>query len=358
MTANALTDQAGTLLAVGRYDDAKALLAQHLADHPDDLDAWDILACSHANLKEFPEAERAFNEVLRLDPEHCGAYTQLSKVLWPQDRLPEATAAAREAVRLQPGRWWTHSALSLVLSVHPPHPPAPYYEAFEAAQEAVRLGPDQPGAYKVLCLAAHRIGRHDVVEQALPQWLRLDPQDDMALAWASHSQGSAPGVKPAKAADIYAAALAATPNSEQDLRLWLDRAVYHMLRGTRWLALICLAIAGLTVDVLPTARDTRLELPVPPAARLWACVLMTAVWGFGTWWRYRKLSTGVQRNLWSLARRGVWARIVLGQAFIATLCALLIALVPWTDRTVPQILLGAGLLTTFCTLWFDKKKAA
>jgi hypothetical protein len=37
-------------------------------------------------------------------------------------------------------------------------------------------------------------------------------------------------------------------------------------------------------------------------------------------------------------------------------CALLITQIPWTERTVPQVLFWAGLLATVATMWFDRGK--
>jgi hypothetical protein len=47
---------------------------------------------------------------------------------------------------------------------------------------------------------------------------------------------------------------------------------------------------------------------------------------------------------------------VLAQAAWAMLCALVISQVPWTERTLPQILFWAGLVPTLATIWFDRRK--
>ncbi|MEU1158410.1 hypothetical protein ABZ369_36180, partial [Streptomyces sp. NPDC005918] len=61
-------------------------------------------------------------------------------------------------------------------------------------------------------------------------------------------------------------------------------------------------------------------------------------------------------NVRSLLRRGRWARVVVAQAIWAMLCALLIAELPWTDLSIPQLLFWAGLIPTAATIWFDRKK--
>ncbi|HEX5595560.1 MAG TPA: hypothetical protein VFX61_05990, partial [Micromonosporaceae bacterium] len=135
------------------------------------------------------------------------------------------------------------------------------------------------------------------------------------------------------------------------------RATYRLLRGTRWLALICLAAAGATVDLFPVDGEPGRDLPVPLGNRLWTLAIMAAVWGFGAWRRYRRLRTGVQLNVRSLVRQHRWAQIVLAQAGVAMLCALLISQVPWTDRALPQVLFWVGLVPTLATVWFDRNRS-
>ncbi|MEV5318702.1 hypothetical protein AB0K92_13795 [Streptomyces sp. NPDC052687] len=38
------------------------------------------------------------------------------------------------------------------------------------------------------------------------------------------------------------------------------------------------------------------------------------------------------------------------------LCVLLVVEVPWTGRTVPQVLFWAGRLPALATMWFDRRK--
>ncbi|MFM9557912.1 hypothetical protein ACKI19_37265 [Streptomyces caniscabiei] len=83
---------------------------------------------------------------------------------------------------------------------------------------------------------------------------------------------------------------------------------------------------------------------------------MAAIWALGALLRYRRLRNGIRINLRSLIRRRRWPRIVLAQAAWAMLCALLIAQLPWSDRTVPQILFWTGLLPTAATILFDRKR--
>ncbi|MEU6666644.1 hypothetical protein [Streptomyces sp. NPDC046727] len=163
--------------------------------------------------------------------------------------------------------------------------------------------------------------------------LRLDPNHPQALAQRTERAAAAPGVKAAEAATLYADALAAAPDSER-MRQGLDDASYRLLRGVRWLALLCVALAGAMLDLFATDGPTQRSLPVPVDQRLWTLVPFAALWAVGALLRYRWLPKGVQYNL----------------------RALLLTQVPWTGRTVPQLVFWAGLAPTAATIWFDRRK--
>lgn len=356
MSVNSLVARAGALQAAERYEESKAVLAPHLAEEPDDEWAWQLLAVAHEKLGEYELAERAATEMLRITPVHVGALILLSRVLLRLGRQSEAREAAEEAIRRAPDKWPAHFALSEVLVAHATAPPADHERAYEAAHEAVRLAPHEPDAHQALCFTAVRTQRQDVAKQALVEWLRLDPSNKTAQAMYTDAMATGPDVSAARAADMYSAGLAGAPQSPM-LHSGLDHATYRLLRGTRWLALVCLAAAGTMIDLFATSKDPVLrELPLPLGNRIWMLTIMAAIWGFGALLRYRRLRTGVQLNIRSLVRRGPWARIVLAQAACTMLCALLISQIPWTDRSVPEVLFWAGLVAPLSTMAYDRKK--
>jgi hypothetical protein len=207
----------------------------------------------------------------------------------------------------------------------------------------------------VAWLIADMAGNRTVADQLDEAILRLDPQHEQALARRTKKAATAPGVKAGEAATLYADALAAAPDSAP-MRSGLDDASYRLLRGIRWLALLCVALAGVGVDLFATEGETQRELPLPLGQRLWDLVPMAVVWTLGALLRYRRLRAGVRVNLRSLLRRRTWPRVALAQAAWAMVCALLIIQIPWTERTVPQMLFWAGLLPTVATMWFDRGK--
>ncbi|UQA93724.1 tetratricopeptide repeat protein [Streptomyces halobius] len=369
---NSAVEQAQALIDFERHDQARALLSQHLADDPGDIRAWVMIGYCHLNTQQSQQALDAADEALELAPEDSGALILRALVLRYTDGRgwPEAEPVLREVVRVEPHHWYGYAMLADAVwrsSVHRyareagtndlrHHDLAPVLrEAADLAMEALRLGTEEVYAHEVAQKIAGLSRNSTLADQLDQAILRLDPTHPEALARQTRKAANAPGVKAARAADLYATGLAAAPDSAE-MQRGLDQATYRMLRGVRWLALLCVAFAGAGMDLFDVEGKVQRELPLPLGQRLWYLVVATAIWLVGALLRYRRRRAGVQLNVRSLIRRRQWPRIVLAQAAWAMLCALLVAEVPWTDRLLPQVLFWAGLAPTFATIWFDRKK--
>ncbi|WP_405897939.1 tetratricopeptide repeat protein [Streptomyces sp. NBC_00727] len=363
-------ERADLLTGLKRYEEARELLARRLAEDPEDIRAWIELARTHLGDKENgAEALAATERALALNPEHIGALLTHTSALRIGGRFPETEGVLREVIRLAPDYWFGYARLADWLwrlrmlssgksnggQIQREDMTAGLREADLIAQEAIRLGPEEVYAYEVAWLIADMSGDHAAAARMDEAILRLDPQHERALARRTRKAATAPGVKAAEAATLYADALASTPDSTP-MRQGLDAASYRLLRGLRWLALLCLALAAAGIDLFQTDGETQRELPLVLGQRLWDLVPMAVIWGLGALLRYRRLRAGVRVNLLSLIRRLAWARVVLGQAAWAMLCALLITQVPWTERTVPIVLFWAGLVPSLATMWFDRPR--
>ncbi|NUK59625.1 tetratricopeptide repeat protein [Streptomyces lunaelactis] len=372
-TLHPTIEQAQGLIELERYDQARALLGQRLAEDPGDVRAWVKVGYCHLNTQRPQHALEAAGQALELAPEDYGALILRAEALIrvPSRSWREAEPVLREAVRIDPHHWygcamladavWRMSVVRYAKATGTQelqhHDVARLSgESADLAVEAIRLGPEEVYPLEVARSIAGFSGRSAVADQLDRAILRLDPTHVDALARQTGKAADAPGVKAVQAADLYAAGLAAAPDSDS-MQRGLDQATYRMLRGMRWLALLCLGLAGVMTDLFAVEGEVQRELPLSLGQRLWYLVPVTAIWIVGALLRYRRRRTGVRLNVQSLMRRGRWARLVVAQAAWSMLCALLIAQVPWTDRLLPQVLFWAGLTPTFATIWFDRKKA-
>ncbi|MFJ3584985.1 tetratricopeptide repeat protein [Streptomyces sp. NPDC090127] len=349
-TTHPHVERAEALYGMERYEEGLALVDRRLAEAPDDHEAWTTRARCLRTLDRFEESLAAAEEALKLEPELADGHFMRGCALRSLRRLPEADLAQREAIRLAPYRWGPRVQRAEMLIFI-----GTKEEALQEAHEAVRRGPDEVATWHTMYKVAAFNGRNDLVQESVRQLLRIDPTDSLAVGDVTWHEANKPGTTAERAADLYAGALAAVPDSAS-LRGDLDRAVYRMLRGTRWLALLCLVMAAVTLDVLPVGGEEPKDLPVHLGTRLWALALMAAVWGFGAWRRHLRMRAGARMAVRDLVRRLFWPRVVLGQAALATLCAVLIVLVPWTDRTIPQVLFWLGLVPNLLSITHDRDK--
>ncbi|MEU8957869.1 tetratricopeptide repeat protein [Streptomyces sp. NPDC048518] len=369
-TLHPTVEQAQALIELERHEQARELLARRLAEDPGDVRAWVKMGYCHLNAQDPAQAATAADEALKLDPEDYGALLLRADALVRDNGWLNVQPVLREAIRVAPHEPHAYAMLadavwreSLVrfaketgareLSTRDMDRIS--RDAADLAMEALRLGPEHLYAHEIAHRIASTAGNGTVADQLDEAILRIDPGHSEALARQTAKAARAPGVGAAQAAELYADALATEPASDT-MRRQLDHATYRLLRGTRWLAVLCVVLAGAMVNVFPSEDEPAPELPVPIGQRLWCLVLMAAVWAFGAWRRYRRLRTGVRLNVRSLLRRGRWARVAVAQATWAMLCALLIAECPWTDLSIPQLLFWAGLIPTAATIWFDRKK--
>ncbi|MFP3991264.1 tetratricopeptide repeat protein [Streptomyces sp. E11-3] len=362
-------DRAVALIDAGRHEDAAVLLGRRLAESPDDTRALANLARCHLDADRPQEAVEVSAKALEHDPGYVFALLVHAEAVRRAGLgIDKALALLHEAVRLAPDYWYGYAKLAQLTGRRALLRYAQesgkqdltgedmahvFPEAAALAEEAIRLGPDEVYAYEVAREIANFSGATEDVDRFDRAILRLDPTHEEALANQTRRAANGPEVTAAKASTLYADALAAAPDSSA-MRGGLDHATYRLLRGTRWLAVLCVVLGGGMINLFPTGEGP--TLPVPLGERLWFLVVMGAIWALGAWRSYRRLRTGVQLNVRSLIRRELWARIVLAQTACTMLCALLIAQVPWTDRTVPQILFWTGLVVPWLTISSDRDK--
>ncbi|MFI9307432.1 tetratricopeptide repeat protein [Streptomyces triculaminicus] len=345
-TGTELKERADALMGIGRYEQAGELLARYLVDAPGDAWAWSHLAHCRFRAGDHEGALKAADEGIAADPECWYPWERRAFLLPFLMRVDEALEAAREAVRVGPEEPSAHSVLARCLLFTGDH-----QGCYEAHRKVVELNPESATAHFNLAHPAELIGRLDVREQALRNALRLDPDHADARAQLAELLRDAQQMKLPELAGEYSAALGSDPDSRY-IEHRLNLVVLGLLRRTRWFALVCLTIAALTSRAFPTGDDPR-ELPVPLDTRLWSLVLMSVTWVLGAWFfAYRKLPQGARNTVWSLLRRYWPSRLPVAQALWGTLCAVVLVLVPWTDRGYEQTIALVGAVPVVLAMWF------
>ncbi len=168
--ASAELAAAESSIAEGRPLEARGMLEQIVAAHPDDLRAWLDLGLTREMLDDAAGAEEAYRSALRADATFVEALNNLGALQRDTDRLEEGIASLREAIRIRPGFASAHLNLGLALE------DAGEDGAAEAEYRTVmRLAPREPTCRTQLGLLLVARGDH---AQALIELRRALPLAD------------------------------------------------------------------------------------------------------------------------------------------------------------------------------------
>jgi tetratricopeptide (TPR) repeat protein len=167
-----------------RFEEAVALLVEHLAKDPEDADAHHHLASTRM---EMPGERRAALESIEaavgLEPDDASHHALRSFILVQLNRDKDALVAAEEAVRIDPDLEMAWVAKCAALSARNNWP-----EAEMAARQALELNPDNEIADNQLSMCLRMQDRLEESNEGVGRRLERDPEDSFAHAnagWAA-----------------------------------------------------------------------------------------------------------------------------------------------------------------------------
>lgn len=163
--------EARALAALGREDEADALLASVLATNPDDPDLLSAYAERLRKQGKDAEAEATLTRAVAKSPFHQRARRQLGQLLQKGGRSQDAVEVYEEMLRIKPDDAETHFAIGSVLLDSDPTAALPYLE------EASRLAPSKPRFLTSLGVAYLKTGRMSEAEATLRRAIVLSPDD-------------------------------------------------------------------------------------------------------------------------------------------------------------------------------------
>ncbi len=129
-----------------------------------------------AQAGDFAQAEKLYEQVLRVDPQQAGAWHQLGLVAFRRGRVEEAAEFLSRAVSLDPSSAAFHSDLGTIYRTL-----GRLDEALDCFQQTVERAPDLASAHYNLGVVLQDRGDHIGARLRFVQALRLDPE--FALAW-------------------------------------------------------------------------------------------------------------------------------------------------------------------------------
>ena len=219
-----------------------ALLAPHLAAHPDDVRGLCLAAQAHLGLDRADLALKVAGQAAALAPDDDWALRLVSVASVRRRLFEQARAAANAAIRVAPHEWRCHLQRANV-DVADEEISA---RTFAAARKGIELAPNEPEAHFVLGRVALAVGALPTAEASFRATLRLNP--DHAIARHELARVHLQQRKLGKAAVGFADAVALDP----DLSVGLHNLTMVVARALRIAHLI--TWAALMAAVIPPLR--------------------------------------------------------------------------------------------------------
>jgi tetratricopeptide (TPR) repeat protein len=158
---------------------SKSAIDALISAHPDSARAHEALAENYFVLRQMPQAEKEYQEALRIRPDLPGLHLELGQVYANSAQWPKAEQEFRAETKLQPGKAEAAYRLGAALLQQ-----GKAQEAFVELKHANDLKPDMPETLYSFGKAASLTGDAATAEKS---WIRvIELEKDTSLAAQSH----------------------------------------------------------------------------------------------------------------------------------------------------------------------------
>jgi tetratricopeptide (TPR) repeat protein len=345
----------------GMFEHAIQEVTQHLAQFPDDSDAFTMLAICESQREKHDIATQHAQRAQALQPDNAHAHFAMALVMFNRKRYAEAQHAIEEALRLSPGTAMLHALRGQVLFSR-----EKWREALASCDQALAIDPEDTVAISIKAMAARNLGLKDVSDAQVRAALAAAPNDSevhSVAGWRSLDHGDRK-----QAALHFREALRLDPTSEPARQGMLEtlratNVLYRVIHRyflwmskltTRWQWGMILGAYFLYRALLYVARN------VPAAAPfIWPLLIAYVLFVFSTWFAQPLTNALLIFHPWgrlALKRRERWGGIITAAMLsCAFACMALFFIVssdsPWQSMAIIGMFFFLGsslpLATTF-----------
>jgi tetratricopeptide (TPR) repeat protein len=178
---DSLANRGVSLRELGRPEEALVAYEQAIRLDPNHAKIYNNQGNVLHDLGRLEEALMAYEQAIRLDPNYANAYYNQGNVLQALGRPGEALMAYEQAIRLDPNYAKAYYNQGVVL-----HDLGRLKEALMAYEQTIRLDPNYADAYYNQGVVLYDLGRLEEALMAYEQAIRLDPN----YADAYYNQGN------------------------------------------------------------------------------------------------------------------------------------------------------------------------
>jgi len=158
----------------GKRDDALEVyrvgLNYESAEQKPDL--YIALALLESKVNNLEQAQKGYEEAIRLDPTRADTYIRLAQLLAQENRIDEALEVYRQMAKQPALAGPAHISIGKLLVVQ-----HRYEEAAQSYRDAIATDPKKADAYLELAVLYLQQGKHEEVEQLVLKALEADPQN-------------------------------------------------------------------------------------------------------------------------------------------------------------------------------------
>ena len=202
---------------------AKAIEAyqQALRIDPEHAEAWYNLGLAYGQAGQTAKAIEACQQALRINPEDAEAWYNLGFIYGQADQTAKAIEAYQRALRIKPedAKAWAMLGLAYLQA-------GQTAKAIEACQQALRINPEHASAWYILALAYGQAGQTAKAIEAYQQALRINPED--AMAWNNLGVAYGQAGQTAKAIEAFQQVLRIDPEHAE---AWFGLGVAYKISG-------------------------------------------------------------------------------------------------------------------------------
>ncbi|MFZ0035447.1 MAG: tetratricopeptide repeat protein [Sedimentisphaerales bacterium] len=189
---NALSNKAKVLLAMGKTDEAIAVLNELLCISGRPYEVYNILGLVYAQKGEVELAIENYNEALKLKPDYVEVMNNLGSALEEQGKVDDAIKQWEKVLKLKPDYVETHYSMGLAMAEQ-----GKYDDAIKHFSNALQAKPDWAEAHYNLGGVYVRQGKLELAVEQCVEALRLKPDYLTARVSLAHTLLELGRVRPA-----------------------------------------------------------------------------------------------------------------------------------------------------------------
>lgn len=172
MILEAKVEYARELCIKAKWPEVLAFAQNWHMENPQDSKAWFYTGAGYCGMGQFLQAETAYRQALKIDPDDIKAWNNLAGILFEKLKRPrDAIHCIEQTLRLNPDNKFGWSNLAAMVGGL-----GAYDKAITYADRAIALDPNMVEAYLHKGAAARALGKTEIVGEVCAALAAINPE--------------------------------------------------------------------------------------------------------------------------------------------------------------------------------------